>query len=186
MNDKKSPFGDLCHQYRGKIHLSEQEMGKKIEELGYKLGKDKGKNKQPLISQFERKLEPEGPSRTQHRDPPLDYVEVCARVFKLAPPEKYDLFIAALQSSEKLVFDRNAIDDGEIEKEIISIVLSLILSGKKLGNIVKNHKENKQKSLSYTYPENDDDRKYYLAWEKLLNTSQEMIEIVRNNHFSDV
>jgi len=181
MNEKKSLFGDLCYRYRGKLHITEQEMGEKIEKLGYKLGKEKGKNKQPLISQFERKME-KGTGWKQHRDPPLEYVEVCAKLFELAPSEKYDLFIAALQSSEKLIFDRNTID-GEIEKESISIILSLILSGKKLGNIIKKYKENKQKSRLYTYPEDKNDMDYVLAWEKLLNTSQQMIDLVKKDHF---
>jgi hypothetical protein len=182
MDEKKSLFGVLCVINRAKHHIKEKEMGQKIEDLGYKLGREKGSNKQPLISQFERKLEPDGPGRTQHRDPPLDYVEVCAKLFELSPPEKYDLFIAALQSSEKLIFDRNAID-GEIEEEIISIILSLILSGKKLGNIVKKHQENKQKSLLYVYPENTNDREYYFAWDNLSKASQRLIEVVRKNYF---
>jgi len=187
MNDTKSPFGDLCYQYRGKLHIKEHEMGIKIVELGYELGKKKGSDKQPLISQFERKQEPDGPGSKQHRDPPLDYVEVCARVFELAPPEKFDFFIAALQSSEKLIFDRNAIN-GEVEKEIISIILSLILSGKELGNIIKTHNEKKQKSLRYIYPDNKNDIDYLSAWEMLVKGSQKLIDLVKtnpNNYYSD-
>jgi hypothetical protein len=182
MSLKKSAFGELCHKHRGK--MTEQEMSKTFieDDIGYKLGKKPAKSKQSLISQFEREFDPEGAIRKQHRDPPLEYVEACAKLFELPLSEKYDLFVSALQSSENIVFDKNNIE-GHIKREIIEIILSLILSGRKLGNIIKKHQENKRKSLSYTSPNNDTDMQFIFAWEQLLKASQDMINVVKRNDF---
>jgi hypothetical protein len=144
MNEKKSPFGDLCHQYRGNLHLSEQAMGQKIEELGYKLGAKPGSNKQPVISQFERVIDPEGAIRKQHRDPPLEYVEACAKLFELSSEQKYSLFVAALQSSEKIVFDGKAIE-GSIKDSMIKIIASLIVSCTEADKAITIIEKNKNK-----------------------------------------
>jgi hypothetical protein len=130
MNDKKSPFGDLCHMHRVSLHLSEAEMGQKIEELGCKLGSKQGSNRQPVISQFERAIDPPGVPRKQHRDPPLNYVETCARLFELNLVQRYELFVAALDSSEKIVIDKAAIDE-EMKKIMSCLLAALFVSSKK-------------------------------------------------------
>lgn len=181
MSLKKSLFGELCRRHRR--NMTEQEMAKKILEMenSYKLGKKPAKSKQPLVSQFEREFDLKGIQRKQHRDPPLDYVETCANLFELSPPDKYDLFVAAMQSSKKIIFDKKNIE-GHIEIEIINIFLSLIFSGKELGNIVKTHLEKKAKTLTYVYPDNDKDKQLLLAWEELSKAAQQMINAVRQNH----
>jgi FtsZ-binding cell division protein ZapB len=118
--------------------MTEQDMGEKIEEMGYKLGITSGNNKQPLISQYERIIGPDSVSQKQHRDPPLDYVETCAKLFKLPPLEKYGLFVAALQSSENIVISKKSIE-GFIENDIIKIIASIILSSNEIAKI--NEKE---------------------------------------------
>jgi hypothetical protein len=141
MNDKKSPFGDLCHQYRVRDHLTQQEMGVKIEELEHRLWANQGGNKQPLISQFEREIDPEGAEHKQHRDPPLDYVEACAKLFNLSSEQKYALFEAALQSSEKIVISTKSIE-GNLKDNIIQIITSLmLLPSTRIGELTKLEEE---------------------------------------------
>jgi hypothetical protein len=80
-------------------------MGIEIEKLGYKLGKKSDSSRQSPINMLEHSIDPPDAPRKQHRDPPLEYVEVCSQLFKLSPSEKYGLFTAALNSSEKIVID---------------------------------------------------------------------------------
>lgn len=162
MNDKKSPFGDLCHMHRVSLHLSEAEMGQKIEELGCKLGSKQGSNRQPVISQFERAIDPPGVPRKQHRDPPLNYVETCARLFELNPVQRYELFVAALDSSEKIVIDKAAIDE---EKNTILCFLAALFIASKKGF----------KTLIY----DEDSNGLYNAWQDLKNASDRFIDEIK-------
>jgi hypothetical protein len=172
MNEKKSPFGDLCHQYRGSNHLSEQTMGQKIEELGYRLGAKPGGNKQPVVSQFEREIDPEDAKRRQHRDPPLEYVETCAKLFMLSSEQKYALFEAALQSSEKIVINKKAIEGG-IKDDIIQLITSLILSFTEMDKIIE-----KDKKRGYL---DGSQLKLKHYWEALNKASQGFIEEIKKH-----
>ncbi|MDR2010725.1 MAG: hypothetical protein LBQ22_09615 [Bacteroidales bacterium] len=180
MNEKKSPFGDLCHQHRGKFHLSEQAMGQKIEELGYKLGNKPDSNKQPVVSQFEREIDPVNVDRKQHRDPPLEYVETCAELFKLSSPEKYSLFVAALDSSEKIVIDKDAIEGG-IKTEIIKIVTSLLLACTELDKIIAKDEDNKKKNTHYIYSDDKRERELLEKWKHFINAFQSLIEEIEQH-----
>ena len=182
MNQKKSIFGDLCHQYRGRLHISEREMGKKIGESEYKIGKNPRNNKQPVISQFERILDHGNTKRKQHRDPPLEYVEACSKVFGLPASEKFGLFASAFLSSEEIVFKKKAIE-GFLEPEIIDIFISLILSGSKIGQIMKTHEENKKKSLNYVSPNNIDEMKLLSVWDRFSESAKYFVESIKNSHF---
>jgi hypothetical protein len=115
-------------------------MGRRIEELGYKLGARPGSNKQPVVSQFEREPDPADSDRKQHRDPPLGYIEACAKLFDLSSGQKYTLFVAALQSSEKIVIDKKAIE-GELQDSIINILAALILSCTEVSKVKEEYKE---------------------------------------------
>jgi hypothetical protein len=162
MNNKKSPFGDLCHMYRVRQYPSEAEMGQKIEELGCKLGSKPGSNRQPVISQFERAISSQEAPNKQHRDPPLDYVEACAQLFKLNPAQKYDLFVAALYSSEKIVIDTAAIDE---EKNTILCFLAALFIASKKGF----------KTLIY----DEDSNGLYNAWQGLKNASDRFVDEIK-------
>jgi hypothetical protein len=176
MNEKKSVFGDLCHQFRGRLHLSEQTMGQKIEERGYKLGVKPGSNKQPVISQFEREIAPLNASHKKHRDPPLEYVEACAKLFELKSSEKYSLFVAALNSSERIVIDKNAIE-GNAKDRIINIIGSLLLSCTKLDEIIEKDK----KEILFRQSASYQDKDLVDAWNTLEKASQNFSEKIKQH-----
>jgi hypothetical protein len=173
MNDKKSLFGDLCHMHRVRLHLSEAEMGQKIEELGYKLGSKPGSSRQPVISQFERAIDPPGATRKHHRDPPLDYVETCARLFKLNPAQRYDLFVAALKSSEKVIIDEVIIND-KIKETILCLLAALLMSGKEFSSLFTYNR----------YALNTADKDFLNAWEALKSASDRLIKELKERNDS--
>jgi hypothetical protein len=176
MKGKKSSFGELCHRYRG-TKMTEQDMGEKIEEMGYKLGINPGKNKQPLISQYERIIGPDSVSQKQHRDPPLDYVETCAKLFELPPLEKYGLFVAALQSSENIVISKKSIE-GYIENEIIKVIVSIILSSNEIAkNNAKVDKLIETEGPSAQVKLENKETELFDAWNNMIKSS----EIIINN-----
>jgi hypothetical protein len=175
MNEKKSPFGDLCYKYRGRDHLTQQAMGQKIEELGYSLGNLSGGNRQPVISQFEREIDPEGAEHKQHRDPPLDYVEACAKLFNLSSEQKHTLFEAALHSSEYITINTKAIE-GEIKNDIIRIIISIILS---CAEIDKLKKEDKGRKIET--PLHPDQRYLLTIWDLLIKASKEYFDVIKQH-----
>jgi transcriptional regulator with XRE-family HTH domain len=118
MNDKKSAFGKMCEKLRVDEGMSEEEMGQK---LGYK-----AKTAQATISTFERKLDNRGTAKGKHRDPTLQYVEKCAKLFGLDSIQKFELFYAALDSCEELRIDMSAVHP-HLKKLFIRLVLAIVL-----------------------------------------------------------
>jgi hypothetical protein len=179
MNEKKSPFGDLCHQYRGRLHFSEQAMGQKIEEMGYRLGDKPGSNKQPVISQFERESDLPDSGHKLHRDPPLEYVEACAGLFGLSFTEKYSLFVAALKSSKKLVIDEKVIK-GAVKDSIIRVIASLILSCTEADKAITLIDEDKNQPIDkYSldkYSEIQSAKTVLEKWSNLVKSAESIID----------
>ena len=184
MDKSKSAFGVLCEMYRVRFRLSMEEMAKEIEKLSYKLGRKRESKKQPLISQFERRAGDDTISQNQHRDPPLEYVEVCSRLFELSSTDKFDFFVSALQSSEKIDFKKQAIE-GYIEKEILDIIVALILSGSKLGPIVETHiKNRKNPNKNYYYPDKPHESLLVQAWDDFIKGAHRLVDEVKKNDFT--
>jgi hypothetical protein len=124
---KKSAFGALCDSYRSKRQLSIADMAEALERQGYKLGKTGNpKSQQPLISQYERRIGETGLDRKKHLDPPLEYVEACAKLFNLDLSQKYELFVAAINSSLTIKIEQ-VIPKGAIRDVMTSIIASLYL-----------------------------------------------------------
>ena len=144
------------------------------------MGNKPDSNKQPVVSQFEREIDPVNVDRKQHRDPPLEYVETCAELFKLSSPEKYSLFVAALDSSKKIVIDKDAIEGG-IKTEIIKIVTSLLLSCTELDKIIAKDEDSKKKNTHYTYPYDERERELLEKWKCFIDAFQCLIEELKQH-----
>jgi hypothetical protein len=69
------------------------------------------------------------------KGPPLELVEEYARFFELDNPGKFDLFFAALESSNEIKFDLSAVD-AAWKKEFIRVVTSVVLA-KETGEIME-------------------------------------------------
>jgi len=177
MKKTKSRFGITCASKRGR--LSEQDMGREIENLGYKLGKDLNSNKQPVISQFEHELDGDEAKRKQHRDPPLDYVETCATLFKLSKVEEYGLFIDALMSSETIAIDAEVLD-GVLKEDIIKVIAALVLSNSELKYCVEKEKSLRESDKAMQYCNFMSSNKKLLdAWKTVVKSSQEIVNEIK-------
>jgi hypothetical protein len=192
MNEKKSPFGMLCKSYRARLSFNETDMGEKIEELGYSLGKKSGSSRQAAINMFEHSIDPPDASRKQHRDPPLDYVEACAELFKFSTPEKYELFCAALNSSEKIIIDPALFDSLEktiadppisdsknesnakltIKDILVAVIVSLYLGREKIPEIEKKFLKN---------PYSKENKKSYESWSTLQCAVDGFVDLVKRD-----
>jgi hypothetical protein len=147
-------------------------MGVEIEKLGYKLGKKSDSSRQSPINMLEHSIDPPDAPRKQHRDPPLEYAKVCSQLFKLFPPEKYELFTAALNSSEKIVIDPDLFDSA-IKKLLIDVIVSLYLGREKLPEM-----EKECDSLKYSLK--DEDKDLSKKWDTFKEAVNEMVNIIKN------
>jgi hypothetical protein len=115
MSDKISPFGVSCKKLRtDNGNISQAEMGEKL-----------GGYTQSQVSAFERVVDAPNDKTKKHKDPPLDYVERCADFFKLKGKERFDLYVAALKSSEKITFELDMIQS--LHKEDFAKLLTVLI-----------------------------------------------------------
>jgi hypothetical protein len=173
MNEKKSPFGILCRTHRARLSLNETDMGVKIEELHYPLGKKSGSSRQSPVNMFEHSKDPPDTSRKQHRDPPLEYVEVCSVLFDLSPPEKYELFRTALDSSEKIFVDPDVFDPS-MRGLLIDAITCLYLGREKIP-------EMEEECGSSPYNLRDEDRDLSKKWGGFKKALIELAEVLKNH-----
>lgn len=112
----KSPsrFKCLCEKFRiDNGHLSIAELG---DELGYK---------QSNLSNYE----------TRAKGPPLDMVEKYCEHFKLVNEDRYNFFLAALETSEKIEVNFKKISP--VFQETLFKFLAFVLSDQDVGIILE-------------------------------------------------
>jgi transcriptional regulator with XRE-family HTH domain len=123
MKRQRSPFKCLCDKHRIDYiwPATDKEVtnpGITIEEMAKALGyvDKKGDGQQSRLSQYENRQE----------GPPLDLVEKYAEFFKLDSAGKFDLFYAALESSNEIRIDITALRPNT-EKVFVQFITAMIL-----------------------------------------------------------
>jgi hypothetical protein len=179
---KKSDFGALCDSYRGKRQMSIADMAEALERQGYKLGKTGNpKSQQPLISQYERRIGDTELDRKKHLDPPLKYVEACAKLFNLNTVEKYEFLVAALNSSSIIKIDK-VIPKGKIRDEMTSILASLYLGGDMIP-MEMSVESKQQDGMTVIASPNKKDEELMIAWDTFVYGANKLSEAIKTNAF---
>jgi hypothetical protein len=176
---KKSDFGALCDSYRSKRQMSIADMAEALERQGYKLGKgrkadtaSKPTNHQPLITHYEHRIGDTELDRKKHLDPPLKYVEACAKLFNLNTVEKYELFAAAINSSSTIKIDQ-VISKGAIRNVMTSIIAALCLGRDLIPQVESIAAENAE----YNIKQNE--KKLLKSWSAFQERNTYFIEAIK-------